>query len=196
MTYTFTQLLVLLIARSLQVSIPILLIMRLRNVRWADYGFVSFRPARDVLVGIGLTLLGYFSYYAVATLLYNLGVDFSGDYDAIPQITTEARISLVTIFLIMAASVANGFAEELAMRSYLLTRLAELVGSSVVAVLVTSVVFAAYHSYQGRYGVISTLMIGLVLGAYFAKTRRFWPVMIAHFIMDALPLTMIVAAAE
>ena len=195
-TYTFVQLLVLIIARSLQVSVPILLIMKLRHVAWTDYGFVRFRPVRDVLVAIGLTAAGYFAYYTAAILLHNVGFDFSGDFDAIPQITTEASISLVTITLIMMASVANGFAEELAMRSYLLTRLADLFGSKIVAVVATSVLFAAYHSYQGRHGVFSALMIGVVFGIYFAKTNRFWPVMIAHFIMDAFPLTLIAAGAE
>lgn len=175
---------------------PILLIMKLRNIRWADYGFVNFRPVRDSLVAIGLTVLCYVASYAVAILLYNFGYDFSGDSDAIPQMTTNASISLGTIVLIMAASAANGFAEELAIRSYLITRLTELCGSAAVAVIATSVLFAAYHSYQGRYGVISALMAGLALGAYFAKTKRFWPIMIAHFFMDALPLSMIAAYAK
>ena len=91
---------------------------------------------------------------------------------------------------------ANGLAEELAIRSYLLTRLSEIIGSKAAAVILTSVLFAAYHSYQGRYGVLAAVMAGLVFGTYFAKTNRFWPIFIAHFIMDALPLTLIAASSE
>ena len=185
-----------LIVRSLQVSLPILLIMKLRGVSWPKYGFVAFRPGRDTAIAIGLTLLCYFAYYAGSALLLYLGYDFRNDYDAIPDMTTQASISLGSIFLIMAASVANGFGEELAMRSYLLTRISELTGSKVGAVICTAILFAAYHSYQGRYGVISALMVGLVLGTYFAKTNRFWPIFITHFIMDAFPLTLIAASAE
>ena len=121
------------------------------------------------------------------------GVDFSGDYDGIPAMTADASISLGSIVLIFVASAANGFAEELVMRSYLLTRLSEIIGSKLAAVLLTSILFAAYHSYQGRYGVLSALIVGLVFGTYFAKTNRFWPIFVAHFIMDALPFTLIAA---
>ena len=194
--YAFNQLLVLLVARSIQVSLPILLIMQLRNVCWADYGFVSFRPLKDAAIALGLTVLCYFANYALVILLYNLGLDYSGDSNAIPRMTTEASISLASILLIMAASAANGFCEELAMRSYLITRLSELYGSKVVAVAATSVFFAAYHIYQGRYGVIFALVVGLILGTYFARTKRFWPIAIAHFLMDAYPLSLIAAYSE
>ena len=172
-TYTFVQMLVLLTVRSLQVSVPILLIMKLRNVSWSDYGFVGFRKLIDILIAVGLVVLCYCAYYGSAIILYNCGVDFSGDYDGIPVMTADASISLGSIVLIFVASAANGLAEELAIRSYLLTRLSEIIGSKVAAVILTSVLFAAYHSYQGRYGVLAAVMAGLVFGTYFAKTNRF-----------------------
>ena len=195
-SYTFTELLLLLITRSLQVALPILFIMRLRNVSWPDYGFVSVRPWQDPLTAVALTFICYFGYYAVAYSLLFFGFDFSGDYNGIPEMTNEASLSLGMYVLILLASAANGFAEELAMRSYLLVRLSELTGSKAVAVISTSILFAAYHCYQGRLGVISALIIGLILGTYFSKTKRFWPIAITHFIMDALPLTLIAASAE
>ena len=195
-TYPFVQMLVLLTVRSLQVSVPILLIMKLRNVSWSDYGFVGFRKLMDILIAVGLVVLCYCTYYGSAIILYNCGVDFSGDYDGVPAMTADASISLGSILLIFIASAANGFAEELAIRSYLLTRLSEIIGSKAAAVILTSVLFAAYHSYQGRYGVLAAVMAGLVFGTYFAKTNRFWPIFIAHFIMDALPLTLIAASSE
>ena len=110
--------LVLLTVRSLQVSVPILLIMKLRNVSWSDYGFVGFRKLIDILIAVGLVVLCYCTYYGSAIILYNCGVDFSGDYDGIPVMTADASISLGSIVLIFVASAANGLAEELAIRSY------------------------------------------------------------------------------
>lgn len=179
---------VLLVFRSLQVSVPILLIMHLRKIRWADYGFVPLRPVRDNLVAMAL---GYFAYYVASLGLYYVGQDYTADPDALPRMTTGASLTIVTMALILVASIANGFAEELAMRAYLIPRLTELFGSTAVAVVSTSVLFASYHIYQGRYGFISALAIGLVLGTYFAITRRFWPIATAHILMDAIPLTMI-----
>jgi len=79
----------------------------------------------------------------------------------------------------------------LAMRSYLIPRITDLSGSSAFAIVLTSALFASYHSYQGQYGVISAFAIGIVLAIYFSKAKRFWPIVIAHFFMDAIPLAMI-----
>lgn len=193
---TFTQLLFLLLVRSVQVSVPILLIMRLRNVCWQNYGFVAFRPDKDFLIAIGLAVITYAVFYTIVLALYNFGINYENDPNSLPQPTSNGTVSLSTVTLILAASVANGFAEELAMRSYLVTRVTELLGSAVVAVVVISVLFALYHSYQGRYGVISALVAGLVFGTYFAQTKRFWPIMISHFLLDAYPLTLMAAGAE
>ena len=180
--------LILLIVRSLQVSLPILLVLKLRNVRWSDYGFVKFRPLLDPLVAIGIAVLGYVTYYLYAYGLLFAGVDFSGDANAIGGMTQNAQLGIGTIALVVLSSCANGFAEEIAMRSYLLVRIGELCGSIVVAAVLTTILFAAYHSYQGRYGIVSALAIGAVFATYFVVTKRFWPVAIAHALMDIVGL--------
>ncbi len=193
---SFNSLLSLLIVRSLQVSLPILLVLKLRNVRWADYGFVQFRPLRDPLASLGLAVLGYVTYCLFAYLLIFVGFDFSGDSDAFQSMTQDAQLGIGTITLVVLSSCANGFAEEIAMRSYLLVRISELCGSIVVAALLTTVLFAAYHSYQGRYGIVSALAVGAVFAAYFVVTKRFWPVAIAHALMDFIGLTAVLTQSR
>lgn len=97
-------------------------------------------------------------------------------------------MSAMGIPLILAGAAANGFAEELAMRSYLIPRIAQVSGSGVIAVLLTSLLFASYHLYHGPLDAISTLAIELVLGGYFLKFRRFWPIVAAHAMMNCLPV--------
>lgn len=187
----FSRMLVLLIARSLQVSLPILLIIQLRNRSWKKYGLHNFRPMTELGVAVLLMAVSYSLYYVVALALQNSGVNIAIADGALPPPQGQSTLALTTLGLILAASAANGFAEELAMRAYLIPRLKDLTGSSVIAVVLTSVLFASYHSYQGLIGVVSAFTIGLVLGTYFATTNRFYPVAIAHFTMDVLPLTML-----
>ena len=95
--------------------------------------------------------------------------------------------STIALPVIVASGLANGFAEELAMRAYFIPRLVQLSGSRTVAVLLTSVVFALYHLYQGPVGAVHAFSIGLVFGIYFVTARRFWPVALAHAAMDVIP---------
>lgn len=188
-TTSFSTLLCFLVVRSLQVSLPILLVMRLRNVNWDDYGFCRFRPVLDPLVAIGIAVIGYGAYYASAVGLLYAGFDFSADSNALQSMTHETQFGFWTMGLVIASSFANGFAEELAIRSYLLVRIGELSGSFVAAAVATTILFAAYHSYQGRYGIVSALAIGATFATYFVITKRFWPVAIAHILMDIAGLT-------
>ena len=187
-SWPFNSLMLSLIVRSLQVSLPILLILKLRNVRWSDYGFVKFRPLRDPLAALGLAIMGYATYYFFAYGLLFAGFDFSGDADALQSMTQDAQFGIPALMLLILASCANGFAEEIAIRSYLLVRVGELCGSFVFAAIFTTLLFAAYHSYQGRYGIVSALAVGAVFATYFVITKRFWPIAIGHALMDVVGL--------
>jgi len=96
---------------------------------------------------------------------------------AIPRTTTD-------YVMLLALSMAIGFSEELAMRSYLIPRFERLFRSSAKAVLLSSALFASYHLYQGSESAFSIFFIGLVYGVAFCLTRRFWPVAIAHAMHD------------
>ncbi|TWT29218.1 CAAX amino terminal protease self- immunity [Posidoniimonas corsicana] len=177
-----------LIVRSIQVSVPLLVIMRLMRVDWAEYGFRPYRLARDTAVAFGLIVLSYFMAGVAAGLLTALGFDLHGVGEAVEHVSSESTSPLLALTLVLISSLANGFAEELAMRSFLITRLRSLGVPTEGAVLGSSCLFAAYHAYQGTYGMVSVLGVGLVFGAYFAWARRLWPVVTAHFLMDVIAM--------
>lgn len=185
--YTFAYMHNSLIVRSLQASVPIILIMHLRNVRWSDHGFTRCH-VRDVAVALGLVVISYGAYAVV----YNILVQFGCDHNAGTEVISEmlhfmSPTAAVAIPVIFVSSAANGFAEELALRSYLIPRIVEVSGSRVAAVLVTSVLVATHHLYQGPLGAAAAFSTGIVFGAYFVEKRRFWPVAIAHALMDVVP---------
>jgi membrane protease YdiL (CAAX protease family) len=81
----------------------------------------------------------------------------------------------------MAVRYAVGAAaEEVVARCYLITRLTDLFGSRVEAVLFAAVAFASYHIYAGPAGAAQAFALGLVFGAAFLLFPRVWPLVIGH----------------
>jgi membrane protease YdiL (CAAX protease family) len=81
---------------------------------------------------------------------------------------------------------ANSVTEELTMRGYLIPRFEELFGSPVAAVVLSAILFASYHLYQGLSSSLVILGMGLVYGIFFCIVRRIWPLVIAHTITNLL----------
>ncbi len=173
-----------LLTRSCQVTLPILLIMWLRNVQWSDYGFAPWRSRRDFAVAIGLYLL---SSTCVAFFVGLVQVATYRDPVVDEMVYGWQPPVWIGWFAVLAACIANGFAEELALRSYLLTRIKEATGSTLMAIGATTLMFASYHIYQGALGVFNCLVVGTIFGSYVVLTKRIWPVAISHMLMDLVP---------
>ena len=44
-----------------------------------------------------------------------------------------------------------------------------------------------YHLYQGVGGGLGNVVMGLVFGRFYQRTRRLWPLVIAHAVIDVVP---------
>jgi membrane protease YdiL (CAAX protease family) len=80
----------------------------------------------------------------------------------------------------------QGFAEEVIVAAYVLTRLRQLGWSNSRALVAGSVLRGSYHLYQGYGGFFGNAVMGLIFGWWFQRTRRVWPLIIAHFVIDAV----------
>ncbi|OBB74431.1 CPBP family intramembrane glutamic endopeptidase [Mycobacterium sp. 852014-52144_SCH5372336] len=133
----------------------------------------------DLLGGLGLAaLIGLpgLALYQVARLLgMNADVEPAELYD------TWWRIPVLLL-----TALANGWAEEVIVVGYLMTRLRQLRVSSVTAVVVTSVLRGLYHLYQGFGAGLGNLAMGLVFGYVYLRTGRLWPLIVAHALIDAV----------
>lgn len=88
--------------------------------------------------------------------------------------------------LFIFLSLCAGVGEELAFRGYAIPTVSRLLGSDVLALLLTCVPFGLVHVYQGRVGVVRSYLLGLALGASFLITDSLWPAMLAHAGIDIL----------
>lgn len=89
-----------------------------------------------------------------------------------------------TVPVLLMSAVRAALLEEIVLVGYLVTRLQQFGWSDRRSVASSAVLRAAYHLYQGWGGFAGNLILGLVFGAFFARTRRTWPLVIAHALLD------------
>jgi len=92
--------------------------------------------------------------------------------------------STVEYVLLILMYSGVGVAEELVCRAYLITRLEQLLESRGFAVVVSALLFALSHIYQGPPGAINAALLGLAYGSVYLMIRRLWPLAIGHAAYD------------
>lgn len=133
----------------------------------------------DVLGGVGLALLiglpGLGFYLLSRIVGINAHVEPAELYD------TWWRIPVLLMI-----SFANGWAEEVIVIGFLLTRLRQLRVSPVAAVVASSLLRGIYHLYQGFGAGLGNVAMGLVFGYVYQRTGRLWPLIVAHGLIDSV----------
>ena len=140
-------------------------------------GRIRWKP--DILGGLGLAALiglpGLGFYIAARALGLSASVEPAELYDTWWRIP----VLLITAF-------ANGWAEEVIVVAFLLTRLRQLGVNPVAALLASSLLRGAYHLYQGFSAGLGNVVMGLVFAYVWRRTGRLWPLIIAHGVIDSV----------
>ncbi|GAB4077369.1 CPBP family intramembrane glutamic endopeptidase [Nostocoides australiense] len=144
---------------------------------WRAIGWDRRAPGRDLLAGVGLTAL--------------IGIPGLGLYAAARALnlnTTIAAANLTdhwwTIPVLVLAAAQNAVLEEVVMVGYLLTRWRQAGWPAPLALAISALVRGSYHLYQGFGGFAGNLVMGLVFGYLYTRTRRVLPLVIAHTLLD------------
>ncbi|WP_029109009.1 CPBP family intramembrane glutamic endopeptidase [Mycobacterium sp. URHD0025] len=133
----------------------------------------------DGLGGLGLAaLIGLpgLGFYVLARML-----GLSADVEPAELYDTWWRIPVL-----LGVAFANGWAEEIIVVGFLLTRLRQLDVSPGRALIISSLLRGAYHLYQGYSAGLGNVAMGLVFGYAWQRTGRLWPLIIAHTLIDAV----------
>jgi hypothetical protein len=103
-----------------------------------------------------------------------------------------AALGDIPIWTIAPIALFAGFYEEVVFRGFLLGRLRIVFGESrrglAAAVVVSSLLFASGHAYQGKLGLVQTFAAGACLGVIAAVRRSLWPSIFAHAAIDLFGL--------
>ena len=134
---------------------------------------------RDWLEGAGLAaLIGI-----PGLALYFAAVHFGWSKEVIPGDFANAWVE-IPVSLLKAA--ANAFAEETVVVMWLMTRLRQAHWSLPASLAASSILRGSYHLYQGVSAGCGNIIMGLIYGYYYHRTGRVWPLVIAHFLIDAV----------
>jgi uncharacterized protein len=162
-------------------SVWILAALAMLASRLSDFSRVELRlvalPIDTLLLASGLTILAGLGIMALARLLR---------FQESPLIDFLLPRSGAEKIAFAGLSVSAGIAEEIVFRSFLILALFQASGSMTVAVVVSAVVFAVSHAYQGWAGAIRVGLLGLVLTAPFLITGSVYPSIIAHTVLDLM----------
>ena len=167
------------IVTMLNIVPPLLFIIAVSNEPWSKFGITKPRWIADSFFAIGICFLSI----SVMAMTMSFLLPERGEEVARSGL---GYVGWGTVLLCFVGLTANSIAEELAMRGYLIPRFEELFKSPVIAVGLSSALFASYHIYQGVQSVIAIFMFGIVYGIFFCLLRRLWPLVIAHTLTNAL----------
>ena len=129
------------------------------------------------LLGAGL----YLGATALATLATKLAPHPAGL--PVEEMAAQAQVSLPVVMLV---SVVNGAYEEVFLLGYLIRGLRRYGASTALGI--TLLVRLLCHTYQGPVGALEVTLFGAVIGIYYQRTGRLFPVVAAHVIADAIGL--------
>ena len=141
---------------------------------WRGNALTAPSGPLDVPRGIVLWFISYLA----------LGVVFGAIALVKKDIVEPAVKVSLSDAVIVAVSILNAVFEELLWLAYGVTALARRIGLR-RACIASVVLRTSVHAYEGPLAVLGVLPIGIVFTFYFAKTRRVWPVIVAHALQDA-----------
>ena len=134
-------------------------------------------PARDLLRGVGLAAV--------------IGIPGLGFYFLAKAIGINTQVSAANLEavwwsapVLVLAAIENALLEEVVMVGYLFTRWRQTGWSWPLVIGLSAVIRGSYHLYQGFGGFAGNIVMGLVLGLVFVRTRRVMPLVVCHSILD------------
>lgn len=86
----------------------------------------------------------------------------------------------------LAYTLTAVFFEELIGRVFIIDELTALTGRRYVGILGSVAIGASYHIYQGWLGSLGVAASFTVFSLYYVRARRVWPLILAHFLVDAV----------
>jgi uncharacterized protein len=154
----------------------------LRGMSLAALGFQAPRPLLTGLVSLGLVGLVLANQLVSLRLIASRPEEFGSKLAQValrifPQNTVE-RLAFFGVVATVSIS------EEVIFRGFAQAVFATLAGLALAGIVLSSLWFSVAHLYQGRRGLISTFVVGILFSAARAWTGSLVPAVAAHFAID------------
>ncbi|MBV9204574.1 MAG: CPBP family intramembrane metalloprotease [Actinobacteria bacterium] len=142
-------------------------------------GADASQPGRDLARGAALAAVIGGAGLGLYLIAYHVGVELNVVAENLPDVWWR-----IPVLLLSAAQ--NAILEEVVVLGYLLTRLDRLGVRPSRAIAVSAVIRGSYHLYQGLGGFIGNAVMGAIFGVLFRRWRRVTPMIVTHFLIDAV----------
>ncbi len=163
-------------------------------------GFNAITNQKQVLIVVLLALTGLLLSGALGDLTDKLTLSSSirdwatnleAQYKKALMAMTQMRSIWDLLFAILAIAVVPAIVEELYFRASLQKIMMDWSGKPLVAIVITAILFSAFHfSY---FGFLSRMSLGIVLGLIYYYTKTIWLPILMHFINNAIGVSALYA---
>ena len=154
--------------------------------------FLHIRGWTTSLLGLDLHPRDFLLGAVLAVAVY--AVEFAGSLIAQLIFPLKKPPTLVypsiTVLNFLVASVINPIFEEVFLCGYVVSALQKSRGPW-AAINVSTAIRLLCHLYQGAFGVLSIVPTGLIFAYWFARTRRLWPPIVAHGLLNFIELLLV-----
>lgn len=167
-----------------------------KNKVVSELGFVRIKNWNQIGLVILIAITGLFLSGALGDLteriptpiaLKNWATQMEDQYKKALYAMTQMKSALDLLFAIIAVAVVPAIVEELFFRASLQKIIMDWTGKPYVAIIVTAVIFSAFHfSY---FGFLSRMSLGIILGIIYFYTKTIWLPMLMHFINNGIGIT-------
>ncbi len=145
----------------------------------SSIGVDASQPGRDLARGAALAAVIGGSGLGLYLIAYHLGVELNVVAENLPAVWWR-----IPVLLLSAAQ--NAILEEVVVLGYLMSRLERLGVRPSRAIAISAVIRGSYHLYQGAGAFLGNAVMGAIFGVLFRRWRRVTPMIIAHFLIDAV----------
>lgn len=173
--------------------------IKLRGQKWSDFGLTFGRirlkeSFRIFLLSLLVCILGLAGYMLGTLIMANIsGMPESADMSVYEYLHNNIFMLILTL---IGVYIVSSFGEEVVYRAFLINRISELgldtKYGKIATVLISAVIFGLVHYEWGPTGMVSTGLMGLVLGICYMKLKKkLWILVLAHAYMDTLLLVQV-----
>ena len=173
-------------------GISAVLIMLWAN-RWS-WGIIGLKKVSFIPSAVKATLYAIAIFIVIDILVQPFVEKWFGEIDISSLDGLRGNLLSYLIFIVVMWVVA-AFGEEFFYRGFLMKRLAQMLGDTnktwLIGALVSAIYFGLAHMYQGWSGVITTGIIGFIVGLIFMKEKTLLIPILIHGIYDMIGITLI-----
>ncbi|MDE2183378.1 MAG: CPBP family intramembrane metalloprotease [Alphaproteobacteria bacterium] len=138
---------------------------------------------KDTAIGLGLAVVAFlvpvYAWYLFAAAAPDLARSAAATPFMRPGLSPGVLAAVVLV---------NPLYEEVFVTGYVMTALEEKHGPA-KALNASVAIRLVYHLYQGVRAVITIIPVGLIFGHWYGRTKRLWPLVVAHAVMDFVALS-------